>query len=456
MNKLFIKADVYNELIEKGYGKRDLSKLTRKVITDKNGHRRTVFVRNDVQPVARKRAKGVDDIIIDYNKNKVVDALKNVFGVDNIEIGATKGEKTTMFEVFINYDEIKNKLKNDSAEDKISKELTNIGLKPNHIVENVHDSFWFYDKHYPKRYKLVFGTSNENMKKEPKPDGDPRTGKKSYWIQDSRGNRLTNSDAKERVINNNKKIAELDKQISGMSKADAIRLNTQKHDLEYQNSYLMDRLNPEDRKEIESEKKTKSDKVTAEGFINKVKELFPNGSYDVHSPNQNELGSIGKIRASTKDIKGNEKDVKFEYIKDDTRKLSNGNSEKGVSVRIMGADYFIPETADAKRYVNNIITWNLNKELYGDSYKKHAVDYVETMAKDDTKFQSGVDYAVQYYKDNKLSGKSKEDAIKDIDYQIKNLEYKLNPDNSKDIHVSDVESNYKSLLAWKKLKKEYN
>ena len=51
--KLYIKADAYNELIEKGYGKRDLSKLTRKVITDKNGHRRTVFVRNDIQTVKR-------------------------------------------------------------------------------------------------------------------------------------------------------------------------------------------------------------------------------------------------------------------------------------------------------------------------------------------------------------------------------------------------------------------
>ncbi|MBO7517845.1 MAG: hypothetical protein J6T31_01900 [Methanobrevibacter sp.] len=47
--KLYIKADAYNELIEKGYGKRDFSKLTRKVITDKNGHRRTVFVKNEVQ-----------------------------------------------------------------------------------------------------------------------------------------------------------------------------------------------------------------------------------------------------------------------------------------------------------------------------------------------------------------------------------------------------------------------
>ena len=44
MDKFLIRKDVYNKLIEKGYGKRDFSKLTRKVITDKNGHRRTVFV----------------------------------------------------------------------------------------------------------------------------------------------------------------------------------------------------------------------------------------------------------------------------------------------------------------------------------------------------------------------------------------------------------------------------
>ena len=49
MSKLYVRSDVYNELIEKGYGKRDFSKLTRKVITDKNGHRRTVFVKNEVQ-----------------------------------------------------------------------------------------------------------------------------------------------------------------------------------------------------------------------------------------------------------------------------------------------------------------------------------------------------------------------------------------------------------------------
>lgn len=55
MDKLLIRKDVYDDFIEKGYGKKDYSKLTKKVITDKNGHRRTVFVRNTVQQTEQKQ-----------------------------------------------------------------------------------------------------------------------------------------------------------------------------------------------------------------------------------------------------------------------------------------------------------------------------------------------------------------------------------------------------------------
>lgn len=55
MDKMFIRKDVYEDLIEKGYGKRDLSKLTKKQITDKNGHKRTVYVKNGEQPAAQKQ-----------------------------------------------------------------------------------------------------------------------------------------------------------------------------------------------------------------------------------------------------------------------------------------------------------------------------------------------------------------------------------------------------------------
>ena len=61
--KLYIKADTYNDLIEKGYGKRDFSKLTAKIITDKNGHRRKVWVKpEDVRKVSAR--------VKDYNSVK--------------------------------------------------------------------------------------------------------------------------------------------------------------------------------------------------------------------------------------------------------------------------------------------------------------------------------------------------------------------------------------------------
>ena len=62
MDKFLIRKDVYDELIEKGYGKKDLSKLTKKQITDKNGHKRTVYVRNGEQPAAQNQPKAQDEL----------------------------------------------------------------------------------------------------------------------------------------------------------------------------------------------------------------------------------------------------------------------------------------------------------------------------------------------------------------------------------------------------------
>lgn len=62
MDKFLIRKDVYEDLIEKGYGKRDLSKLTKKQITDKNGHKRTVYVRNGEQPAAQKQPKAQEEL----------------------------------------------------------------------------------------------------------------------------------------------------------------------------------------------------------------------------------------------------------------------------------------------------------------------------------------------------------------------------------------------------------
>lgn len=62
MDKFLIRKDVYEDLIEKGYGKRDLSKLTKKQITDKNGHKRTVYVRNGEQPATQNQGKAQNEL----------------------------------------------------------------------------------------------------------------------------------------------------------------------------------------------------------------------------------------------------------------------------------------------------------------------------------------------------------------------------------------------------------
>lgn len=57
MGRFLVRKDVFAELIEKGYGKRDLSKLQKRQITDKNGHKRTVWVKGDVQENTSKQPK---------------------------------------------------------------------------------------------------------------------------------------------------------------------------------------------------------------------------------------------------------------------------------------------------------------------------------------------------------------------------------------------------------------
>lgn len=72
---------------------------------------------------------------------------------------------------------------------------------------------------------------------------------KTYWIQDNRGNRLTNEDAKKKIIGQMKYLAELE-DMAGK------KLNNRTaNDIRYYIDYLKDRLNPEDRKEVASEVK---------------------------------------------------------------------------------------------------------------------------------------------------------------------------------------------------------
>lgn len=91
-----------------------------------------------------------------------------------------------------------------------------------------------------------FDVKEITIKTKDKEDVDPRTGKENYWIIDSHGNRLTNKDAIKRIQGNLAKIDELEN-------SDEPRKDMKIKDLKFDNEYLRDRLNFDDRKEIESE-----------------------------------------------------------------------------------------------------------------------------------------------------------------------------------------------------------
>ena len=92
-----------------------------------------------------------------------------------------------------------------------------------------------------------FDVKEITIKTKDKEDVDPRTGKENYWIQDSRGNRLTNKDAIKRIQDNLARIDELEN-------SDEPRKDMKIKDLKFDNEYLRDRLNSDDRKESEAEK----------------------------------------------------------------------------------------------------------------------------------------------------------------------------------------------------------
>ena len=92
-----------------------------------------------------------------------------------------------------------------------------------------------------KYKKAAFEQLENEVEKEP--DNENKT----YWIQDNRGNRLTNEDAKKKIIGQMKYLAELEDMAGKKMNNRLVR------DTEYYIDYLKDRLNPEDRKEIESE-----------------------------------------------------------------------------------------------------------------------------------------------------------------------------------------------------------
>lgn len=194
MDKFLIRKDVYDELIEKGYGKKDLSKLTKKKITDKNGHTRTVYVRNGEQPAAQNQPKAQDEL--------------------------TPEKKAR-------YEEMLEKVKAGPDENALFVSTKGMLNKKDAIAH----------------LEAKLGKKTDSVTKE---SGIPIQG--SNWISLPSGTRVTNEGAKEKMAKNNERIETLKKLMEGNSKADNFRLTSELRSLQNENEYIASRL-PSEREE---------------------------------------------------------------------------------------------------------------------------------------------------------------------------------------------------------------
>ena len=233
MDKFLIRKDVYDELIEKGYGKKDLSKLTKKQVTDKNGHKRTVYVRNGEQPAAQPQPKAQDEL--------------------------TPEKKAR-------YEEMLEKVKAGPDENALfvsSKGMLNKKEAIAHLEGKL-------------------GKKTDSVTKE---SGIPIQG--SNWISLPSGTRVTNEGAKEKMAKNSERIETLKKLMEGNSKADNFRLKSELRSLQNENEYIASRL-PSDREEkkpaqdeMKTEKKSSKElKKEMENLRSEYREKYDSLSKD--------------------------------------------------------------------------------------------------------------------------------------------------------------------------------
>ena len=224
MDKLFVRKDVYEELLEKGFGKKDYSKLTKKKITDKNGHTRTVFVRNGEQPAAQKQPKAQEGLS-DEKRAKYEEMLEKV---------KAGSDENALF--------VQGKMLNK--------------------------------KEAIAHLEAKLGKKTDSVTKE---SGIPIQG--SNWISLPSGTRVTNEGAKEKMTRNNERIETLKKLMEGNTKADNFRLNSELRSLQNENEYIASRLPPE-------KEETKNE--TPHGYIlnnltdeekNKIYDLFKDAEF---------------------------------------------------------------------------------------------------------------------------------------------------------------------------------
>jgi hypothetical protein len=346
MDKFLIRKDVYGELIEKGYGKKDLSKLTKKKITDKNGHTRTVYVRNGEQPATQQQPKAQDELTPE-KKARYEEMLEQV------KAGPEENA------LFVRGKGMLNK------KDAIAHLEAKLGKK-----------------------------TISSAAQEP---GIPIQG--SNWISLPSGTRVTNEGAKEKIAKNNERIETLKKLMEGNTKADNFRLNSELRSLQNENEYIASRLpsEREETKEVDFQKWLEDNDIVPEEMAGeshaqiykKVKKtgldddaamkitgdiMAYNEAYKSEEPDSYKKKSSGESKNSVNgftldDIYHHGSDKKWP----DVKKIDDMETAKGV-VEMIAQKY--GATDKGREQLMDFIAYNIGgtNPLYDKLYEEYGVD----------------------------------------------------------------------------------
>lgn len=208
----------------------------------------------------------------------------------------------------------------------------------------------------------------------------------TYWIQDFEGNRITSDDAKKKIKGIKDKLEYMESMKEGRSKDIVVSIDTSIRQLENYRDDLISKLNPEDRKEVESEVKKETEKTS------KIdKEAAKEKTEDKE---QKKIDMQMQLLELNKNRQDNNKNIKKLNSKLAELKQKKAEDEsRGNSV-----DKYDKEIKDTQKEIDNLLDDNDLIESKGTKIAKE----LNQMEKDGVKKSMFDDFVIDMFIDDEI------------------------------------------------------
>ena len=245
------------------------------------------------------------------------------------------------------------------------------------------------DENFDKVYEVKKIADDIFRNKEFARNEEPEEESKTYWIQDFEGNRITSDDAKKKIKDINDKLEYMDSMKDGRTKDIVVSIDAKKRQLENYRDDLISKLNPEDRKEVESE--IKKEPETKDKLSDDAEIVLLN----LKDWNKDEAQSILSKKINSKDDK-NIDAYKEAYSYLNTHDMPTFKNGK-----------IIDKESEAEKHQNRSDAMKGNKNAYKGG-PKDVAKYINSQTNDDKERNSML---VEAFNERYGTGKDKDYAF---------------------------------------------